>query len=95
MANGSKTKWPTFDGRAEEYELWEEKMLCCMHGVGLKQTILNEPPGPLSADEQAEDDKLNIDAYCTLAPLLDNTSLGLIFRETKNNGRESLRVHSH
>ena len=62
-----------------------------MHGVGLKQTILNEPPGPLSADEQDEDDKLNADAYCALAPLLDSTSLGLIFRDTKDNGRESLK----
>ena len=45
-------------------------MLCCMHGVGLKQTILNEPPGPLSADEQDKDDKLNADASCALAPVL-------------------------
>ena len=34
-----------------------------MHGVGLKQIILNEHPGPLSAAEQAEDDKLNADTY--------------------------------
>lgn len=27
-----------------------------------------------------------------MAPLLDNTSLGLIFRDTKDKGRESLRV---
>ena len=66
-------------------------MLCCMHGVGLKQTILTESPGPLSVDEQAENDKLNADSYFTLAPLLDNTSLGLIFRDTKDNGRESLK----
>lgn len=90
MANGSKTKWTTFDGRAEEYELWEERMLCCMHRVGLKETILNEPPRPLTEDEQAKDDKLNADAYCALAPLLDNMSLGLIFRDTKDKGRESL-----
>ena len=67
MANRSKTKWPTFDGRAEEYELWEERMLCCMHGVGLKQIILNEHPGPLSAAEQAEDDKLNADTLTGLS----------------------------
>ncbi|KAK7895537.1 hypothetical protein WMY93_020862 [Mugilogobius chulae] len=72
MANRAKTKWPTFNGRAEEYELWEERMLCCMHSVGLKETILNEPAGPLTAEEQAEEDKLNADAYCALAPLLDN-----------------------
>lgn len=90
--NRSKIKWPTFDGRAEEYELWEERMLCCMHAAGLKQTILHEPTGPLSAEQQAQDDKLNADAYCVLAPLLDNTSLGMIFRDTKDKGRESLRV---
>ncbi|XP_024121615.1 pleckstrin homology-like domain family B member 1 isoform X6 [Oryzias melastigma] len=92
MATRTKIKWPTFDGRAEEYELWEERMLCCMHSAGLKQTILNKPAGPLSVDEQARDDKLNADAYCALAPLLDNTSLGLIFRDTKDKGRESLKV---
>ena len=46
----------------------------------------------LTAEQQAQDDKLNADAYCALAPLLDNTSLGLIFRDTKDKGRESLRV---
>ena len=66
----NRSKWPTFDGRAEEYELWEERMLCCMHGVGLKQTILTEPSGPLTVGEKANDDKLNADAYCALAPLL-------------------------
>ncbi|KAL6483448.1 hypothetical protein MHYP_G00083200 [Metynnis hypsauchen] len=71
MAN-QKAKWPTFDGRAEEYELWEERMLCCMHRVGLKETILNEPSEPLTAEERAKDDELNADAYCALAPLLDN-----------------------
>ena len=92
MANQNKTKWPMFNGRAEEYELWEERMLCCMHCVGLKETILKEPGRPLTVEEQAADDKLNADAYCALAPLLDNVSLGLIFRDTKNKGRESLQV---
>ncbi|KAJ8365023.1 hypothetical protein SKAU_G00138540 [Synaphobranchus kaupii] len=92
MASKHKSKWPTFDGKAEEYELWEERMLCCMHGVGLKETILREPPGDLTAVQKAIDAKLNADAYCELAPLLDNTSLGLIFRDTKDKGRESLRV---
>lgn len=92
MANHDRTKWPTFDGRAEEYELWEERMLCCMHRVGLKDTILKEPGGPLTVEEQAEDGRLNADAYCAMVPLLDNVSLGLIFRETKNKGRESLQV---
>lgn len=87
-----KAKWPVFDGRADEYELWEERMLCCMHRVGLKDTILNEPDGPLTAEDRAKDDELNADAYCSLAPLLDNVSLGLIFRDCKNNGRESLKV---
>ena len=81
-----------FDGRAEEYELWEERMLCCMHRVRLKETILNEPGGPLTAEERAKDEELNADAYCSLAPLLDNVSLGLIFRDCKNKGRESLQV---
>ena len=67
-------------------------MLCCMHSAGLKETILNEPAGPLTAEERAEEDKLNADAYCALAPLLDNVSLSLIFRETKDKGRESLKV---
>lgn len=92
MANKHKSKWPTFDGKAEEYELWEERMLCCMHGVGLKETILRAPSGDLTAAQKDLDDKLNADAYCELAPLLDNTSLGLIFRDTKDKGRESLRV---
>ena len=92
MANRSKSKWPTFDGRADEYELWEERMLCCMHGVGLKQTILTKPTVPLTLEAKANNDKLNADAYCALAPLLDNTSLGLIFRDTKDKGRESFKV---
>ena len=92
MAMGGKIQWPTFDGRAEEYELWEERMLCCMHRAGLKETIVGEPAGPLTVDQQAQDDKLNADAYCALAPLLDNTSLGLIFRDAKQKGRESLKI---
>ena len=51
-----------------------------------------EPAGPLTVEEKANDDKLNADAYCALAPLLDNISLGLIFRDTKDNGRDSLKV---
>lgn len=72
MANRTtrKSKWPTFDGKAEEYELWEERMLCCMHGVGLKETILRAPAGELTAALRAQDDKLNADAYCELAPYL-------------------------
>ena len=77
MATRGRSKWPTFDGRAEEYELWEERMLCCMHGVGLKKTILTGLTGELTEAARALDTKLNADAYCELAPLLDNTSLGL------------------
>lgn len=63
-----------------------------MHAAGLKPTILHKLAGPLSAEQQAQDDRLNTDAYCALAPLLNNTSLGLIFRDTKDKGRESLNV---
>lgn len=42
----------------------------------MKQTILHEPSRPLSAG----------------IPLLDNTSLGLIFRDTKDKVRESFRI---
>lgn len=69
MANRGTTKWPMFDGRAEEYE----------------------PGGPL-VEQQFQDDKLNADAYCELEPLLNNMSLGLIFRDTKDTGCKSLRL---
>ena len=65
---------------------------CCTACTGLKQTILTEPTGLLTLEAKAYDEKLNADAYCALAPLLDNTSLGLIFRDTKDKGRESFKV---
>ena len=43
-------------------------------------------------EEMANDDQLNADTYCALAPLLDNMNLGMIFRDTKDKGRESLKV---
>lgn len=52
MANRSKIKWPTIDGRAEEYELWEEQILCCMHAAGLKQ-FFRSPLDHYSAEQQA------------------------------------------
>ncbi|KAL6461078.1 hypothetical protein MHYP_G00310440 [Metynnis hypsauchen] len=55
-------------------------------------TIEKEALALLLALQHFEDDELNADAYCALAPLLDNVSLGLIFRDTENKGRESLQV---
>lgn len=87
MANRSKITWSTFDGRAMEYELCEEQILSCMRAAGLKQTILHEPTESLFAEKK---NNLNAESYFALTP--HNKSLGLIFRDTKDKGLESLRV---
>ena len=78
-----------FDGDGQKYELWEEKFLAYMLLKDLKKTIL-----PLADGTQDETDfnTKNEKAYAELIQFLDDTSLQLVMRDGKDNGRESLKI---
>ena len=78
-----------FYGDGQKYELWEEKFLAYMLLKDLKKTIL-----PLADGTQDETDfaTKNEKAYAELIQFLDDTSLQLVMRDGKDNGRESLKI---
>ena len=78
-----------FDGNEKNYEILEVKMLSYMLLRGLKEVI--DPSDP--TDELTGDDiVLNGEAFAELVQFLDTTSLSLIIRDARNNGREALRI---
>ena len=93
MAHGSSTgygsqvrgKWENlmFDGDSDHYEQWEIKFLAYMKLRKLKKTIL---------PSEAIDNNKNEEAFSELVQFLDDTSLGLIIRDARDNGRKALEI---
>ena len=78
-----------FDGDVQKYELWEEKFLAYMLLKDLKKTVLPLQSG--TTDAEGHGDK-NEKAYAELIQLLDDTSLQLVMRDGKDDGRASLQI---
>ena len=74
-----------FDGKEENYEIWEVKLLAYLSTKKLKKTVTTESYGTADAAKNEE-------AYSEIVQLLDNRSLSLIMRDAKDNGREALRI---
>ena len=80
-----------FDGKEENYGLWETRFLGYLHTQKLKDTILREPQIH-NAGERAVDDKKNADCYAELIQLIDDKSLSLIMHDASDKGREALGI---
>ena len=74
-----------FDGDETKYEHWEIKFLAYMKLRKLKKIII--------ADEEEEiDEDSNEEAFAELIQFLDQTSLGLVIREARDDGRKALKI---
>ena len=83
-----------FDGDEEKYEAWEEKFLGYMLLKDLKSTII--PPVTTNTDGTTTvadvDPTQNEKAYAELIQFLDDTSLQLVMRDAKNDGKKALEI---
>ncbi len=79
-----------FDGDEKNYELWETTFLGHMHLLGLKDTVISEPPTRGDEDEEAAN--RNEEAYAELIQYLDDKSLSLVMRDAADDGRKALRI---
>ena len=77
-----------FNGEEAKYELWEARFLGYMRKVKLYDVIEDVLSGGLAADKIPEGSNAN--AYSELVQFLDDTSLQLIMRDAKNDGRKAL-----
>ncbi len=81
-----------FDGDDNNYEMWEEKFLGYMKLRNLKEIILADDA---TVTANANDDtwlNSNEEAYAELIQFLDDTSLNLIMRDARNDGRKALCI---
>ena len=74
-----------FDGREENYEIWEVKLLAYLSTKKLKKTVQTESYGTVDAAKNEE-------VYSEIVQLLDNRSLSLIMRDAKDDGRKALNI---
>jgi len=79
-----------FDGDEKSYELWETKFLGHLRLLGLKDTILSEPPARGEEEEDPADK--NEEAYAELIQYLDDKSLSLVMRDAADDGRKALQI---
>ena len=86
---GPRNRWENlmFNGDADRYEQWEVKMLAYMKLKKLKKIIL-----PAVDENEAVDDDKNDEAFSELVQFLDDTSLGLVIRDAKDDGRKALSI---
>ena len=84
----SSSRRPEFDGNGEKYELFESKLLGHMRRLQMHKVILPECEGGV----QSVDREDNAEVYAELIQCLDDTSINLVFRDAKDNGREALAI---
>ncbi len=61
-----------------------------MRLLGLKDTVISEPPTRGDEDEEAAN--RNEEAYAELIQYLDDKSLSLVMRDAADDGRKALRI---
>ena len=74
-----------FSGNEDEYELWETRFISYLELKDLKGVVD-------ATDETTVDATKNSKVFSEMVQYLDDTSLGLIMREAKGDGRKSLQL---
>ena len=79
-----------FGGDERRYEMWETRFMGYMLMKGLKDTIDPKPAtdGTVSPSDPSENEQ----AYAELIQWLDERSLSLVVRESRDDGREALKT---
>ena len=80
-AQGGKCRL-VFHGDDTKFELWEVKFLGYLRSLKLHEVITADPP----------DAEKNADVFSELVQLLDDTSLSLIIRDAKDDGKKALKI---
>ena len=81
----------SFDGDERKYEQWEVRFLGYMKLHKLKNVIL--PPAPTEEGEEVEvDADKNELAFAELIQFLDETSLSLVMRDARDDGKKALEI---
>ena len=86
----SHSKRPEFDGNGDKFEMFESRLLGHMRRLKMHKIILPESEGGVSDDALDAED--NAEVYAELIQCLDDTSMNLIFRDARDNGREALAI---
>ena len=76
-----------FNGDERQYEQWETRFLGYLKIKKLKDVV-----APLPGQAAVDDPSLNEQVYAELCQFLDSTSMQLIMRDAKDNGKEALKI---
>ena len=79
-----------FGGDERRYEMWETRFMGYMLMKGLKDTI--DPKPATDGTVSPADPSKNEQAYAELIQWLDERSLSLVVRESRDDGREALKT---
>ena len=79
-----------FDGKDENYELWEVKWLAYISRLDkdFRKTVLPESEG----GSKEIDSEHNANVYYELVQCLDDVNLQLVMRKASNDGRKALSI---
>ena len=83
-----------FDGNHENFELWEVKFLAYLRLNDLHKILETEPPSTETPDAAAvaQDAEKNAKVFAAVVQYLDDTSLSLIIRDAKDDGRKAMKI---
>ena len=89
---GPSNQWQNllFNGDERKYEQWEVRFLWYLKIKKLKDIAVPADPAnpPTDADAQSKNELI----YAELCQFLDDTSLSLVIREAKDDGRKALKI---
>ena len=75
-----------FDGKEENFEKWEVKLLAYLSLRKLKSTVLGQGGREENTSAKKEE------AYSEIVQLLDDRSLSLVMRDGKDDGKKALDI---
>ena len=76
-----------FNGDERQYEQWETRFLGYLKIKKLKDVV-----APLPGTDEVDDPSLNEQVYAELCQFLDSTSMQLIMRDAKDDGKAALKI---
>ena len=76
-----------FNGDERQYEQWETRFLGYLKIKKLKDVV-----APLPGTAAVDDASLNEQVYAELCQFLDSTSMQLIMRDAKDDGKAALKI---
>ena len=88
---GPSNLWQSlmFDGDERKFEQWEVRILGYLRIKKLKSVVCPADEGNLPDDDDATNNEL---AFAEMTQFLDETSLSLVMRDARDDGRKALKV---